>query len=852
MGDKEILDGLMARGVDHFERAEYRAALEVWLEAKRFADTAFGPDGTEAATAHRRLASAYEELSDWPAAFAHHTRSIAIFERTCGLRDTETARGYNNLGIHHWKLGRFPEALGWFERALEIHEANYGPNHSLVADVVNNIGMIHYGLGNPKRAAQFAERGARITESIHGEMHESTARMFNNTGAFLMVAGDLVRAQNYLERALAIRKVVHGPTHPFTTSTLDNLGELEQRLGHFDRALEHYRAALEANLATYGPDHVEVGRVENNIGSLHLLLNEHRAAITHLERAMRGYAAVGGLLHPTTLDVVANLAEAHLALGQPEEATHALAPALEAFLGFQSRHFPALDAAGKVRYNTTARAILSRYLRAAVQLSDAQHGGPADALSAWLTFKGSATAFETSLSVALDRADSATKREIEALQEARHRLSEIALEMPNEPERVVEHERGLEAAVETVSRLEVNLSARLLEVQEALALRQLSAHDLVAALAPGEAYLDYAWLEGRVLAFVADAQGRVSIHDLGLAEPIMEAIQGLRSTLERPDGAWEESSARLFTHVIAPVIAVLGEATSVVISPDDALHDVPFELLLDERGTLIERFRLRLVPSGRELLRLRRRVAPDAAVGPPSLFGDPDYLDSAAGAYRSGSEPSEPESSGYREWLSGLRFPRLHGSRREIEAIQRLLPGSIAFLGKDANEANLFAVSAPRILHLATHAYIYAGQESLPDPLMCACIGLAGARRSALEGRTGGLVPALRLGGLRLRGTEIVVLSACKSAQGEIRAGEGVAGLNQAFFVAGARSVLSGLWSVPDEETAEFMMTFYEFLTAGLGAAESLRRTKLRYATTLHPHYWAAFVLNGDIAASVL
>lgn len=101
---------------------------------------------------------------------------------------------------------------------------------------------------------------------------------------------------------------------------------------------------------------------------------------------------------------------------------------------------------------------------------------------------------------------------------------------------------------------------------------------------------------------------------------------------------------------------------------------------------------------------------------------------------------------------------------------------------------------------------------------------------------------------------ELVVLSACESALGEIQAGEGLIGLTRAFAYAGARSVVSTLWKVSDESSASIMSMFYDNLMkpeytkdAALGNA---MRSFLAKPTTgnyyKHPYFWAAFNLVGS------
>ena len=112
-----------------------------------------------------------------------------------------------------------------------------------------------------------------------------------------------------------------------------------------------------------------------------------------------------------------------------------------------------------------------------------------------------------------------------------------------------------------------------------------------------------------------------------------------------------------------------------------------------------------------------------------------------------------------------------------------------------------------------------------------------------------GLLTAEDVSGLDLLATELVVLSACETGLGEVRTGEGVFGLQRAFTLAGARTLVMSLWSVPDEATRELMEEFYRRILAGEGRADALRHAQLKLRQKYpDPYFWGAFICQGDPA----
>ena len=134
-------------------------------------------------------------------------------------------------------------------------------------------------------------------------------------------------------------------------------------------------------------------------------------------------------------------------------------------------------------------------------------------------------------------------------------------------------------------------------------------------------------------------------------------------------------------------------------------------------------------------------------------------------------------------------------------------------------------------------------------------LALAGANvwvqgRTSKPGVDTGILTAADVAGLDLFATELVVLSACETGLGDVRAGDGVYGLRRAFSVAGARTLVMSLWQVPDEQTCELMADFYLRLGAGRPVAVALREAQLALKSKdADPVFWGAFVCEGDPGA---
>lgn len=208
-----------------------------------------------------------------------------------------------------------------------------------------------------------------------------------------------------------------------------------------------------------------------------------------------------------------------------------------------------------------------------------------------------------------------------------------------------------------------------------------------------------------------------------------------------------------------------------------------------------------------------------------------------------------------RERLSRHPWGPLRYSGSEIYQIKALLDSlhiqTIAYTSLSGNEEAFKSLdrSDAHILHISTHGYFLEDDSLRVNPMLRSGLVLSGANRAWLqkdiiEGIEDGLLTADEISLLRLDHLRLAVLSACNTALGSINNSEGVFGLQRAFKLAGAQTLIISLWPVDDRATAEFMITFYQAWLTGKDMRTAFTETQHAFSERYeNPYYWAGFVM---------
>lgn len=474
-------------------------------------------------------------------------------------------------------------------------------------------------------------------------------------------------------------------------------------------------------------------------------------------------------------------------------------------------------------------------------------------LTFWLSTKGIIADIEKSTEVLLN-SNEENKKNIYKLKEISNRLSDVNLEKTFRL-KLIEDKKNLERGLyRKITEKKINITS-LDDITKVLPNNS--------ALIEFQRYINYDItskenkdeLEERYLAFLIK-DNNVFKYDIGLARNIDKKIKSaLKSTgqgLKDSEQKWGE----VRNLIIKPMIKEFNNKDILFISPDGLLNNIPFSSLprkvLMQTRYFGEEYDIRLISTARDLIKLygskQQKSEPSLVVANPTFqFNNNDKEINLLSEIKASKNQTRNISKQNKSWKS-LPYSEIEG-----EEISKIINAKL-IKGKNAKADSIKSISNPKILHIASHFSSLQEKSTLDNfmnPLLNSSIALAGASNLIKEGNNNGYLTALEISQMNLDSTELVVVSGCDTALGEIYLSEGNFGLKRALTLAGARSSLLSLWKVDDKITSEFMISFYKNLKSGLSRSKALINTQKDFRESKDPFKkhissWGAFQLNGD------
>lgn len=812
-------------------------------------------DLVEQARALNGKGNIYERQGKLEEAEAAFREELALKQGLLSPDDPNLGLSYLNIGTTAQSRKDYYTAMTYYRQALQSISDDLNYSHILMI----NMGICANLIEEPASALSYLRVGMRrmkirLKKNIRDyENAVMLARYLSELGWTFHLLGQTDSAGYYLRQSLdADTKMAR--TDPFTLFAIyERMGRFESSHQRYAQAIDSYQRGIDLLLPLS-----DVQARYGQLGQMYARVSEAYAAMGQCENALQAYQQAIEALFPLgipTADSPDRL---------PRERVH-FYPTIEALIrsrdlcgadktpinGLLQAVIQTSDAYDQDLREDASTALDLKELRNVLSYAIGANWEAAPARAFYFAEKGKTRLLRQGLK-------SAQARQFAYLPEAvREREQSILEEMA----RALKAERAAETAGDSVA---------LVQEQDQFFQARASQDSLVQVLR--QTYPDYFRLKydshvaeiDQIQASLPDSTAILEYH-VGPAATFLFLIsnrefqawkldpvqpghidslrRGLTGFYTEPDAGRQAEAGydllyrtyahQLYQQLLAPVADRL--PIRLVIIPDAQLAYVPFEVLLTEAMPVAG------LPSQYPYL-IRQKTISYAHSA--SLWLDQQASAASQGADRDllalapEFDPQDVELSAT-ENLAVVRgedlMPLLY-SGEEITHISRIWGGE-THAGEEASLSRFLAdAHRYQVLHIASHAEVNEQQPRFsyiafsPDSSGPSLMYLADIYN------------------LRLN-AELAVLSACNTASGKLSPGEGLSSLASGFFYAGARSLVTTLWSVDDRYTSELMVAFYAQLKTGITKDEALRAAKLQILTdhNLPPYYWAAPIAIGDM-----
>ncbi len=812
---------IRARAIEAFQRGEYRTARD--LAELSLLNARDSRNRLDQAQALSDIGNASFYLSDYDSAFESFRASLGLFqEMEDHYRATDQIK---NIAITHTMTHDLDRAMALLEQVIERSEREGWTD--LYVSGLSSLGSVYRRLGAFRLAAATFDQELEV--ATRERYAEGIADAWIRKGHLYLIFGRPRKALEHFDTA-ADNWPKDG-SKPHAGWLLIEKGRAYEELGRSDAAIRAYRRFLEMEKRsghTQGMirGHTYLGRVYEK--------NDPDRARQHYERALE---LAKGMESVARYAPLAGLAGIYLTMDEVDRAIDLYSAAVEELESFRAAQSSAQD---KLAITAGNQWIYKELIHALLE----RNREGEDEIRAFHTLERarSRVLLETMIASRLE-----VERELAP--ELRDRERELTIRL----RQIRSHLENRDLNSTDRKAILAELARSELESEELLlAIRRhspryaslhypapLSVEESQALLDDQSALVSFSVSDRHVLAFVLTADAFFVDRMPITPKVLRQQVENYVELLARDSLGWIKVGKRLFRDLIEPWRARLPpQIDRLVIIPDKELEALPFETLIRVGGPsihrmLIEDFSISYALSSTLLAELGRRGSDSRSDRPRAilLFADPEL--------ESSKSMSAPMRSVYEE--EGHDFGRVPYSLAEARAVESYARTSTRiYAGANASESVFKHLDLEpfSVVHFATHGLISRNHPNRSALLLTPDTDL----------KEDGFLQAREISRLRLP-ADLVVLSACRTARGRPMAGEGIQGLAQAFFHAGARSVLATLWDIEDAPTAYFIERFYHHLSLGKSKSESLRTAKLDLISRdglEHPSRWAGFILIGE------
>ncbi|MGI9543037.1 MAG: tetratricopeptide repeat protein [Cyclobacteriaceae bacterium] len=847
----------------------YSRAEDLYLNAIRIRKFAIGDVHPNYASSLHSLGQLYSKTGEYEKAQKNLTNALNIFEKSNGKRHPSYASTLNDLGILYQSTGKYALAEETLIRTAELRKQTQGDTSEGYAEALNNLGSLQRAIGNYEKAEQSFLVAKENYKRLLGENEPRYGTVLNNLADFYTALLDFDQAKLYYQQASSIFRSSYGDRHPLYANALNNLASLYRKTGNFKEAQLLYEKTLEIDKATLGTRHPAYATSLNNLAILHVATKKYGKAEPLYLEALKIKRATLGENHPSYAKSLNNLALLYLTQGDLVRAEPLFLQAIQNQLDQIESIFPSLSEKEKEAFYNTLKSDLERFNTFAYFRLTENPAIISALYNQRLTTK--ALLFNSGIKMRNNIFSSGDEALIEDFNKWRGLKEELGrlYQLPKmELEKKLE---DIEKLREETNSLEKSLTKRSNSFAKENTKQGYTWEDVRDHLTEGEAAVEIIRfrrykIEGNVTEDLGQEMPTADFLNYGFTDEVFyAALIVTNQTKDHPEVVFMENGNDLEQRYLSyyknsvqyvledkhsyreywgKIKVKIPEANRIYFSADGVYHKINLNAIKNPRaGYLIDEVEIVPVTNTKDLLQQAASFTDNLQA---TLIGNPDF---GAGAVL------ERDKKAAAEYLDDLP-----GTGKEVAHIDEIAKKhgwtNQLYTGEKAEESIVKTTKSPRVLHIATHGFFSDRVLKINQPLMNSGILLAGASNSLMRRDAGitaepdqedGILTAYEAMNLNLDQTELVVLSACETGLGTVKNGEGVYGLQRAFKVAGAQSMIISLWKVDDQTTQKMLEYFYQAWLKGVDKRTAFKQAQLKVREAYpYPYYWGAFVMIGS------
>ena len=789
---------------------------------------------------HADLGLLYATMGRYNSAEYYTSEALSIREQTLGTNSKAYASSLNNMAVLYQETARYNESEKAFTEALQTVQNLFGPESEQYAIVLNNQAILFAQIGRTDQAVTKLNSAIAILDRLKKKNTRDMVGFQSNLALLYQQTGKFAEAETIY---LKLEKIL-GSKDPFYAGVLNNLALLYIQMNKLDKVEAYFKQSAQIYFDRFkeGPNYA---KVINDLGNFYRTQGRFAEAEENLTKSLTIRGTALDTNHPDYVKSQEDLAILYWKKGDLAKADVNYKIAMDKSLDFINRYFPPMSEAEKTKYWDVLQPRFQRFYNYCLEASASNPAIVQTMYDYQMATKGLLLNSTNKIKKAIFA--SGNNELIKDYIAWLDKKETLARYYSLSKEDLANQKIDLALLEKEANDMERSLSQRSADFSQGYATEKVSFTKVSSALGDLEAAIEFIRIRSFDKDFTADSKYAALVLTKGATTPKLIVLDNGNQLETRYAKFYRNSiqqkSADTYSYdqFWARIDPALAGKKTLYVSADGVYNQISLSTLKKTDGDyLLNRYDMILVGNSKDVIALKSQK-PVVAKKNAFLLGFPDYGGDAVAA--------------------------LPGTKVEVENIGKILKAggyqTTPYLQKAATEAVIKAMKGPAIVHIATHGYFQADIEQSSvgvhqenaknNPLLRSGLLLAGASPTIkgevmpnLESNDNGVLTAYEAMNLSLDGTDLIILSACETGLGDVRAGEGVYGLQRAFLVAGAKAMVMSLWKVDDAATQALMTNFYTNLAKGGSKAKAFKQAQLQLMTKYkEPYYWGAFVMMG-------